>query len=415
MLVTKPSGSQHSWQKNYALTTVRRQVNRSAYEELDLPTVPKLSTGEDGYQRELYAKEIPTGEFNSQESLNYDKDLPPLSTVSLTSGKGKHYQLTFKAKDPEFYYLYIHRRKSPEGSTQKGCQACSNDYFVEVRDLNCQKFVLRMKRYRIAARSESGDTDSGEMKRTSPKLKGPGTVKSDKRKRSGGKLARNQIFIQKDGVQLRLARFVMRVDVAQQMYDRRPSSVDSQADPKKGTYNAEPNRASLVARVRGDVVRIRFVLHELEIKPISVYVSRGAQCTERYAYVKFQPAGAQKFTFCAVPLSTYKYRDPMVIIRKQNYERKKQGQDPKWLVEQRRRRQEQGIAAQTESLDGQEPTTSVIVFELNGHRVKLRCGHMEATLISDEDMYDEFVLANKQEPRMVIKSPNLTFDQSFQD
>ncbi|KAF5395207.1 hypothetical protein PHET_05743 [Paragonimus heterotremus] len=415
MLVTRPSSSRHSWQKNHALTVVTRQANRSAYEELDLPTVPKLSTEEDGYQRESYAKGIPSVELSSQESLNYNNDFPPLSTVNLTSGKGKHYQLTFRAKDPEFYYLYVHRRKSPEGSTQKGCQACSKDYFVEVRDLNCQKFVLRMKRYRIVACSQSGDTDSGDMNQTSPKPEGPGTVKSDKRKRSSGKLAQNQIFIQKDGVQFRLTSFAMRVNIAQQMYDRTPSSVDSQTDLKKGTYNAEPNRASLVARVRGDVVRIRFVLHDLEIKPISVYVSRGAQCTERYAYVKFQPAGTQKFTFCAVPLSTYKYRDPMVIIRRQNYERKKQGQDPKWLVEQRRKRQEQGTVAQTQSLDGQELTNSVIVFELNGHRVKLRCGHMDATLISGEDMYDEFVLANRQEPRMVIKSPNLTYDQSLQD
>ncbi|KAA0192013.1 hypothetical protein FBUS_04007 [Fasciolopsis buskii] len=342
---------------------------------------------------------------NPYESEALDISQPeatvPFSRVSMTSNKGKRYQMTFRAKDPEFYFPYVHRRKSPESFIHKGSQACSTDYFVEVRDLRSQKFVMRMKRYRIAPCLQVGDGETSDQ--TSPLSK-----VNSKPKKNKGKEISNEIYVEKDGMLFLITAEAMEVEIGQTMHDEGVTSGDNLSgtpvDVRKGAYNAEPNRASLVVRVQKDVMRVRFILDELEVKPISVYVSRGAQCSERYAYVKFCPVSLNKVAYCAVPLSTYCYRDPMIAIRRKNYALRKLGQDPAWLVEERRKRIEKSTAGSGGAQEGQDNSRSVIVFELNGLRVKLRYGLMGATLLSGADIYDDFVIANKTDPRLTLRS-----------
>ncbi|TPP56498.1 hypothetical protein FGIG_10966 [Fasciola gigantica] len=265
---------------------------------------------------------------------------------------------------------------------------------------------MRMKRYRIAPCPGLGDGENSDQ--TSPILKSiTRSKKSNKEKE-----ITNEIYVEKDGMLFLITAEEMEVEIGQTVYDEGVSSGDNLSgtpvDVRKGAYNAEPNRASLIARIQKDVMRVRFVLDELEVKPISVYVSRGAQCSERYAYVKFCPVSVNKVAYCAVPLSTYRYRDPMIAVRRRNYDLRKRGQDPSWLIEERRKRIEQTSGASSSAQEAQDNSRSVIVFELNGLRVKLRCGLMGAVLLSGADIYDDFVIANKTDPRITLRSPNAT-------
>ncbi|CAL8072028.1 unnamed protein product [Calicophoron daubneyi] len=362
----------------------------------------------ESFQPTLYVNDIKPEDAPPEDGQKETLAVP-VSTVHLESNRGKRYQMTFKAKDPEFYFLYVHRRKSPDGSTQKASQACSTDYFVEVRDLRCQKFVMRMKRYRIASCSQSIDGDNNEE--DSVQASKPSKIGKHRNKDTE---TLSHIYVEKDGILFLLTANFVQVEIAQ-TFQEEPlaTEIQTSTEYKKGTYNSEPNRASLVARVNKDLMRVRFVLDEMEIKPISVYVSRGAQCSERYAYVKFVPESGNKVAFCAVPLSTYMYRDPMMAVRRKNDARRRIGLDPKWLVEERKKRLQQTAAHMTQSQESPEATRSVIVFELNGHRVKLRCGHMTASLIDGGDVYDDFVLSNKTEQRLLIRSPNTAATDSI--
>ncbi|KAG5447042.1 hypothetical protein CSKR_108890 [Clonorchis sinensis] len=381
-----------------------KQTNRNA-DEMFSANVLKDS---EGVQPTMFLRNIEPEEPHSRDSPAADPDLPPMSTVNLISGKGKRYQVTFRAKEPEFCFLHVRRRKSPDSTMNKAIQACSTDYFVEVRDESCQKYVTRMKRYRIAPCQQIGDIESGDLNQDK-------TDKGLLKKRKNEKASQNHIYITKDGMTFYLTDFNVKLDYAQPLVSGPSPSVDSQTDSKRGTYIPDPNRAVLMVRFRRDLMRIRFALDELEIKPISTSVSRGAQCTERYAYVKFVPVGEDKVTFCAVPLSTYRYRDPMIAIRRQNDLQRKNGQEPKWLIEQRQKRRQLNATPKDQLVDPQEVHTSVIVFELNGHRVKLRCGHLEAMVVTGQELYDDFVLANKTESRVFIKSPTPTNENSFQE
>ncbi|CAH8664428.1 unnamed protein product [Dicrocoelium dendriticum] len=126
-----------------------RQLNKSAYEDINSLTSSGRRYDLDQDELDHYDPNTSSRGLRVRERRS-DVEQPPRSGVYLMSGKGKRYQLSFRAKDPEFTFLRVHPRKSPDNTMHKGSQACSTNYFVEVRDARCQKYVTRMKRYKIA-------------------------------------------------------------------------------------------------------------------------------------------------------------------------------------------------------------------------------------------------------------------------
>ncbi|VDQ05541.1 unnamed protein product [Trichobilharzia regenti] len=331
--------------------------------------------------------------------------------------------------------VYSVNKKSSEAVDtthyNKSSQVESNEYFVEIRGMRCNKYVFSMKRYRIIPNLHSKQTVMDISKKLNKKTADVKFTTASIRKDTSNNYYKQQspvestLYIQKDGMLFLMISNSIHMDISQSFadYDRLSSEDFSRIDNNNTniTTNAitssrftspklkiQPpkreisNYASLIGRLGQDIIRIHFILIDCNIKPITCFNSRGCQSVEKYAYIKMWPINSKKPTYCAIPLSTYIYHDPMISVRKYNTMLRRIGSEPGWMIEQRRERHQQFLTSAqfNKTTNNQCNHTSFIHFVMNGYRVKLICSnYLNTIIVNGQTIYKDFVEANQNTSR----------------